>query len=65
MARAQSAIVLTGPQRLRLAAHAIRSERTVIRVYQGAGNDQSREAIRRAALELGLPLPPVPQHRAA
>jgi len=58
MARAQSAIVLTGPQRVRLAAQSIKSERTVVRVYQGGGSDQSREAICRAARELGLPSPP-------
>ncbi|HEX3596824.1 MAG TPA: hypothetical protein VHU80_17060 [Polyangiaceae bacterium] len=58
MARAQSAIVLTGPQRVRLAAESIRSERTVVRVYQGGGSDQSREAISRAARQLGMPQPP-------
>jgi hypothetical protein len=55
--------MITGPDRIKLADYIVRSERTVLRVYQGRGSSQSREAVRRGALALGLPLPPEPSSR--
>jgi DNA-binding LacI/PurR family transcriptional regulator len=44
-----------------LAAHAVVSERTVVRLYSGASTHSStRERIVAAAQQLGLPQPPVP-----
>lgn len=48
---------LTSPDRIRIAAQAVCSPRTVSRVYSGAGTDFSRERVARAARELGLPVP--------
>ncbi len=48
---------LSAPDRIRIAAKAIASPRTVARVYAGGGNEYSRERIRVAAQELGLPTP--------
>lgn len=48
---------LSSVDRLRIAARALVCERTVIRVYRGSGTAHSRARVRRAALELGLPLP--------
>lgn len=63
--RAKSSIVLTGPQRVMLAARVCKSEKTIVRAYRGgACSDHSLEAIRRGASELGLP-PPPQQHHAA
>lgn len=56
--KARSSIALTGPQRVQLAAHILRSERTVYRCYKGGGTDQTRAAVTRGADELGLPRPP-------
>lgn len=58
--KARSTIALTGPQRVQLAAHILRSERTVYRCYKGGGTDQTRAAVAKGATELGLPLPPPP-----
>lgn len=52
--------MLRGHERIQLAHYICRAERTVLRVYQGKGSPQSREACRRGALALGLPLPPEP-----
>lgn len=59
--------MLDGVQRIRLAAHALVAERTVIRVYQGRGSPHSRARIARSAVELGLPPPaePTPSTAAA
>ena len=64
MAQTQS---LTGVERIRIAARAVVSERTVIRTYQGNTSPHSHERIRRAALDLGLPPPPplAASHQAA
>lgn len=53
--------MISGPDRIRLANHIVRSERTVLRVYQGRPcSPMSQAAVRRGAAELGLPLPPEP-----
>jgi hypothetical protein len=52
--------MLTGIQKVRVAAQIGRSVRTVDRVYRGLGNAYSRDAVTRAALQLGFPAPPVP-----
>jgi len=52
--------MLTGYQRLQIAALVHRSPRTVERVYLGRGNAFSREAVARGAAKLGLPPPPSP-----
>lgn len=44
--------------RLRIAAQALVCERTVLRVYQGKGNQYSRLRVSEGAKTLGLPLPP-------
>ena len=49
---------ISGVDRVRIAAQALVCERTVRRVYAGQGTAHSRARVRRAALELGLPLPP-------
>ena len=54
----------TGLERIRIAAQAIVSERTVLRAYRGRVSEHSLERVRRAARELGLPVPE-PQQRAA
>lgn len=47
--------------RIRIAATATVSERTVARAYSGANlASTTRARIERAAQELGLPLPPAP-----
>lgn len=51
---------LTAHERVRIAAQAIISPRTVARVYDGAGGEYSRARVRSAAKALGLPLPPEP-----
>ena len=48
---------ISGIDRVRIAAQALVCERTVRRVYFGQGTPHSRARVRRAALELGLPLP--------
>jgi hypothetical protein len=64
--KAKSSIVLTGPQRVQLAALIWKSEKTIVRAYRGEPcSDQSLEAIRRGAARLGFPLPPDPQPKAA
>lgn len=55
----------TGLERIRIAAQAIVSERTVLRAYQGRVSEHSLERVRKAAAELGLPAPPVLARRAA
>ena len=50
--------MLNGIQKVRVAALIGRSVRTVDRVYRGQGNAYSRDAVKRAATELGLPAPP-------
>ncbi len=50
--------VLTGMQKVQLAARAGRSVFSVTRVYRGLGNAYTRESITRAAIELGIPAPP-------
>jgi hypothetical protein len=52
--------MVTPIDRLRIAALAARCERSVRRVYDGKGNDYTRAAVKAAAQELGLPLPPAP-----
>jgi hypothetical protein len=52
--------MLSGYQRVQLAAQIQRSPKTVERVYKGGGNAFSREAVTRGARALGLPLPPEP-----
>lgn len=56
-------VPLQGPDRERVALEAGRSVKTVARVYSGAGNPYSRDAVIRAAQKLGLPLPPAPMGR--
>ena len=48
---------LTAPDRIRIAAQAIVSPRTVYRVYRGEGTDYSRARVSAAAAALGLPPP--------
>lgn len=50
--------MLSGIDKVRIAAHVGRSPKTVDRVYRGEGNAYSRDAVTRAALELGYPPPP-------
>ena len=51
--------ILTPQQRREITAHAICDDRTVKHTYEGKPvKPASRERIRRAAAELGLPLPP-------
>jgi hypothetical protein len=52
--------MITGIQKVRIAAQIGRSVRTVGRVYLGQGNNYSRDAVRLAAAALGYPLPPEP-----
>jgi hypothetical protein len=57
--------MLTVRDRLRIAAHAVVSERSVVRAYAGArGLTTTRERIHIAADELGLPRPPEPAEKA-
>lgn len=52
--------ILTAPERIRIAAEAIQSPRTVDRVYRGDRVAQTTyERVRRAAEKLGLPPPPL------
>jgi DNA-binding LacI/PurR family transcriptional regulator len=51
-------IVVTPRQRLHIAAKADCSERSVLRVYQGAGNEYTHARVSSAAAELGYALPP-------
>ncbi|HEX4336291.1 MAG TPA: hypothetical protein VH062_10285 [Polyangiaceae bacterium] len=44
--------------RIRIAAQIIADPRTVLRVYQGRGSEQSRLRVMEAAKALGLPPPP-------
>lgn len=50
--------MLSGIQKVRIAAQSGRSPKTVDRVYRGQGNAYSRDAVKRAAAELGYPMPP-------
>jgi hypothetical protein len=51
--------ILTSPERIRIAAEAIQSTRTIDRVYRGERVAQTTyERTRRAAEKLGLPPPP-------
>lgn len=52
--------MLTAHDRVRISAQAVVCERTVKRVYRGAGTPYSRERVRRAAAALNLPPPPEP-----
>jgi hypothetical protein len=52
--------MLTGIQKVRIAARIGRSVRTVDRVFRGQGNAYSRAAVKEAAVALGYPLPPEP-----
>jgi hypothetical protein len=49
---------ITAHDRVRIAARAIVCVRTVARVYCGEGTEYSRERVRAAAQDLGLPPPP-------
>ena len=62
---ASDEVEVSARDRTRIAAHAICSSRTVDRVYAGGGSDYSRARVERAAVELGLPSPPVAERRSA
>ena len=51
--------------RVRIAAKIVANPRTVLRVYQGGGNEYSRRRVAEAARELGLPPPPEKQQSEA
>jgi hypothetical protein len=50
--------MISGMDKVRIAAQSGRSPKTVDRVYRGEGNPYSRDAVKRAAADLGLPAPP-------
>jgi hypothetical protein len=54
-----------GLDRVRIAERAKRSVWSVDRTYKGKGNAFTRAAVAEAAAELGYPLPPVTQPKAA
>lgn len=51
--------MISAHDQIRIAAHAIICQRTVLRVYQGAGNEYSRRRVTEAARQLGIQPPPV------
>jgi hypothetical protein len=53
----------TPRQRTLIAADSCRSIRTVERVYEGGGSENSRASIDKAASKLGIPRPPAPTIR--